>query len=155
MESILSIVAIIISVLSVALTIITFQWTALRDRRQATLDAYNRLQEQALDFINKYTIPEIKDVIKNTKSDEYRKLTSCVAKIEHFCVGVNQGIYSRETVYELAHGYFEGYLKKRIEPIIDKKNWGNYDYYGNVHKVYDWMESNKREIHDKQKRRIG
>ena len=144
METALSIAAIIISIISIMVTAFTFHWTVVRDRRQATLDAYNRLQEQALDFINRYTIPEIKEIIKNTKSDEYRELTSCVAKIEHFCVGVNQEIYSRETVYELAHGYFDGYLKNRIEPVINKKNWGNYDYYSNIHRVYAWMEEKQK-----------
>ena len=49
METILSIIALVISVISGGFALYTFIWTARRDRKQATLDAYNTLQEQALD----------------------------------------------------------------------------------------------------------
>lgn len=144
METILSIIAILISVISGGFALYTFFWTAARDRKQATLDAYNQLQEQALDHLNCYMPATIKEIAKNRKSEEYKKLSAYVARIEHFCVGVNQKIYDRKTVYELAHGYFDGGLKTRIEPIIDQKNQFGQDYYENIHKVYIWMDKEKR-----------
>ena len=65
-----------------------------------------------------------------------------IARIEHFCVGVNQNIYDHRTVYALAHGYLDGQvLKRRMEPIIDKKQLGaSEDYYENIHAVLSWME---------------
>lgn len=144
METVLSIIAIVLSVISGIFALYTFFWTAARDRKQATLDAYNQLQEQALDHLNCYMPAAIKEIAKNRKSEEYKKLSAYVARIEHFCVGVNQKIYDRKTVYELAHGYFDGGLKTRIEPIIDQKNQFGQDYYENIHKVYVWMDKEKR-----------
>lgn len=148
MEVALSMVAIGISIISTVVTLVTFRWTALRDRRQSTLDAYNRLQEQVLDYINGYTVSEIKEILKDSKSEEYKKLGFYLARTEHFCVGVNQKIYSKDTVYELSHGYFDGYLKRRIEPIIEARNWGGNDYYSNIHRMFAWMESkqNKKSL---------
>ena len=140
METILSIIAIVISVISGGFALYTFFWTAARDRQQATLDAYNQLQEQALDHLNYYMPAQIGEIAKDPRSEEYKKISAYIARIEHFCVGVNQKIYDRKTVYELAHGYLDSSIKKRIEPIIEKKNKFGHDYYANIHQVYDWME---------------
>ena len=141
METILSIIAIVISVISGGFALYTFFWTAARDRQQATLDAYNQLQEQALDHLNYYMPAQIGEIAKDPRSEEYKKISAYIARIEHFCVGVNQKIYDRKTVYELAHGYLDGGIKKRIEPIIERKNRFSHDYYANIHKVYAWMEA--------------
>ena len=70
METPLSIIAIVISVISGGFAFYTFFWTARRDRKQATLDAYNTLQEQALDALNEYTATEIKRIIEEKNKDE-------------------------------------------------------------------------------------
>lgn len=145
METILSIAAIILSVISGIFTFYTFVWTTRRDRKQATLDAYNQLQEQALDYLNYYRPAEIVEIAKSPRSEEYKKVSAYIARIEHFCVGVNQKIYDSETVYALAHGYLDGAIKERIEPIIDRKNsFGSTDYYENIHQVYAWMAKRKK-----------
>ena len=90
--------------------------------------------------MNLYRPSNIKEIVKDRRSEEYKKLSAYVARIEHFCVGVNQKIYDRKTVYELAHGYFDGGLKVRIEPVIDGKNRFGEDYYANIHAVYACME---------------
>ena len=51
METILSIIAIVLSVISGGFSLYSFVWTARRDRKQATLDAYNQLQEQGMDTL--------------------------------------------------------------------------------------------------------
>ena len=140
METILSIIAIVLSVISGGFAFYTFIWTASRDRKQATLDAYNQLQEQALDHLNYYRPAEIADIAEDPRSQAYKKVSGYIARIEHFCVGVTQKIYDRKTVYKLAHGYFDGAVRDRIEPIIERKNQSGIDYYGNIHSVYGWME---------------
>ena len=140
METVLSIIAIIISVISGGFALYTFFWTATRDRKQATLDAYNRLQNEALDSINLYSSQRIAGIIENPRSEEFKKLGVYIARIEHFCVGVNKEIYDKEIVYELAHGYFDGGLRTRIEPVINLKNKYGRDFYENIHKVYAWMD---------------
>ena len=162
MDTILSITALVISVVSGAFALYTFIWTAQRDRKQATLDAYNRLQEQVFDRLSLWTRREIIIICEDKKSEKYKKLSAYIARIEHFCVGVNQGIYDRKTVYELSHGYLDGAIKDRIVPVIMRKNdFGKehsknseeVDFFENIHKVYAWMEQEtaKRE-HEKVKR---
>ncbi|MBO5934251.1 MAG: hypothetical protein J6Q94_02045 [Clostridia bacterium] len=73
METVLSIIAIVLSVASGGFSLYSFFWTAKRDRRQATLDAYNQLQEQSLDYLNYYTPSQIAEIAKNPRSEEYKK----------------------------------------------------------------------------------
>ena len=142
METIISVIAIVISVISVCFALYTFIWTVRRDRKQATLEAYNTLQNEAFDKINLYSPSEIQEFIKHPTSKEYNDVAALVARIEHFCVGVNIRIYDKKTVYSLAHGYFDGQkLKSRILPVIDRKNNNmEYDYYSNTHQVLAWMD---------------
>lgn len=142
MESTLSILAIIISAFTFLFSFYTFRWTARRDRKQATLDAYNTLQNEGFDKLNPLMPSEIQETMKHTTSKEYNEVSGYIARIKHFCVGVNQEIYDRKTVYELVHGYFDGKkLRSRMEPVIDQKNQGaDKDYYENIHKVLAWMD---------------
>lgn len=102
------------------------------------------LQEQALDYLIKYTVDEIKDISRNNKSDEYKTISKYVARIEHFCVGVNLKIYDYKTVFELAGGFLDEGIYKRITPLIEKKNFGDNDFYANTHKVINKMLTNKK-----------
>lgn len=54
MDTALSVAALVVSLFSAGFTLYTFIWTKVRDRKQATLEAYNRLQEQVLDHLNVY-----------------------------------------------------------------------------------------------------
>ena len=128
------------SLVAAAFSWITYRKSIVHDRQQATLDAYNQLQEQALDHLNYYVPTRVAEIAKDPRSEEYKKISAYIARIEHFCVGVNQKIYDRKTVYELAHGYFDGAVRDRIEPIIERKNQSGIDYYSNIHSVYGWME---------------
>ena len=142
METTLSIIAIVISVISGGFALYTFIWTARQDRKQATLDAYNTLQNEVFDKINLYRPAEILEISKHPMSKEYNEVGALIARIEHFCVGVKNNIYDKKTVFELAHGYFDGSkLKSRVTPIIDRKNNNtDLDYYANIHYMLDWMD---------------
>ena len=154
MEVILSVIAIVLSVISGGFALYTFYWTARRDRRQATLEAYNKLQRQALDHLNYYRTEQIYEITNDPRSEEYKKISTYIARIEHFCVGVNQKIYDPETVYALSEGYLDGTIKKRIEPMIQCKNsYGNRDYYENIHAVFDWMAKRREKYAGKQTKR--
>ena len=123
MENTLSIIAIGLSVASGIFTLITFLWTVRRDRKQATLEAYNRLQTEVFDHLNTYRPSQILEICEDNRSAEYKTISGYLARIEHFCVGLNRGIYDKETFYALAHGYFDGHqIRKRIEPMIKSKN---------------------------------
>ena len=142
METTLSVMAIVISMLSCVFALYTFFWTVRRDRKQATLDAYNQLQDQAFDKLNLYSPAAIRKIAEEPKSEEYKIISGYIARIEHFCVGVNQNIYDRKRVYALAHGYLDGnMLQSRIEPIIEKKHINaTEDYYENIHTIIQWMK---------------
>lgn len=142
METALSVIAIVISVISGGFALYTFFWTARRDRKQATLEAYNTLQNEAFDKLNLLMPADIQEITKHPTSKEYKEISGYIARIEHFCVGVNMGIYDRETVYQLAHGYMDSkVIVDRITPIIEKKHRNaDHDYYENIHKVLDWMK---------------
>ena len=141
METTLSIIALVISVISGGFALYMFIWTARRDRKQATLDAYNTLQEQALDTLNEYTGTEIKRIIEEKNKDEYRELSKCLARLEHFSVGVNAGIYDRKTVYELAHGYLDVGIWHKLQPVLEQKQKGKKEeYYKNYCNLVMWMK---------------
>ena len=143
--SIVDFITLFLSIIATVFSVVTYRNSIIHDRRQATLDAYNQLQEQALDHLNYYMPSEIVEIAKNPRSEEYKKVSSYVARVEHFCVGVNQKIYDSETVYALAKDYLDGVIRARIEPIIDRKNkFGSDNYYENIHRVYDWKEKHKK-----------
>lgn len=144
MEIILSIIAIVISAISGGFTLYSFAWTARRDRKQATLEAYNRLQAEVFDNLNTYRPDEIRNICADNKSANYKKVSGYLARIEHFCVGLNRGIYDKNTFYALSHGYFDGHqIQKRIEPVIDSKNRSKNSkeqFYDDTLSVLRWME---------------
>ncbi len=148
METVFSIVSTIIAVTSLLFSLYNYFCGVLHDRKRDTLNAFNILQEQSFDKLNQYMPAEIRDISKNNKSEEYKKVIGYIARIEHFCVGVNKKIYDRKTLFELAHGYLDGsVIRNRIMPIIESKK----GYYNNIEKVLLWMEAEgkKRSVYTK------
>lgn len=137
----ISIVAIIFAAVSIIVSIVTYVKSINRDRKRETLEAYNRLQNEVFDKLNLYKPSKIVEISKNNLSEEYKEISGYIARIEHFCVGVNSRIYDKKVVYELAHGYLDGdQIGKRINPFIEKKNSNSKNnYYGNISKVIEWM----------------
>ena len=141
---IIALVSVIVAVVSVVFSVITYNRTVKHDRKQATLEAYNRLQSEVFDNLNRYTPAQIRNICEEPTSPEYKTISGYLARIEHFCVGVNERIYDEDIFYVMAHGYFDGYqLKKRIEPLLEAKNKSNNTqqlYYVNILAVLDWMK---------------
>ena len=135
----MSVVSGVIAITSVVISVITYHNTVVNDRKSATLEAYNRMQAEVFDSLNSYTPTEIADICKDTKSVEYKVLSGYLARIEHFCIGVNEKIYDKGVFYKMAHGYFDGHiLYRRIEPILmSKKNAEQ--YYSNTYSVLEQM----------------
>ena len=150
MEIILSLIAIVISLISGCYAAYTFVWTNTRDRKQATLEAYNRLQSEVFDNLNLYRPSEIVLICGDNKSEKYKLLSGYVARIEHFCVGLNSGIYDKNTFYALSHGYFDGdQIKNRIMPLIENKNvsqCSNELFYNDILSVLVWMEQKTKKL---------
>lgn len=154
MELILSITAVIVSFATFLFTVIVTYCGEQREKKQATLEALNVLQEQVFDNINQYTFNKIKDVadkwqkslaarddfVKSKQGidtdfweqnhefdqviDEYKKISGYLARIEHFSLGVNTGIYDVKVTERAATTYFV-VLYKKLMPVLAVKNGGN------------------------------
>lgn len=148
MELAISITSAAIAIFAAATSVVTYQRTVVHDRKKDTLDAYNALQSQAFDELNQIMPKEISEIVKHPTSQKYKELSGYIARIEHFCVGVNQNIYDWETVYALAHGYLDGnQILSRISPLIDRKNKSGVNYYENIHAVLKRMNEKTRAEH--------
>ena len=120
MEIYISIAALVFSLVSGIYTFVVHCSELRRARRQATLDAFNLLQNQVLDQLNLYRKADIVRIAEEPCSDEYKTVSALLARCAHFAVGVNEGIYDKETVRRLAGRYFIGIYMK-MEPLIEKK----------------------------------
>ena len=149
---VIAIVSAVLAIVSAGFSCFTYFRNVVHDRRRDTLDAYNTLQNEAFDKLNKMKPANIREIAENPRSDSYKTVSGYVARIEHFCAGVNLGIYDRKTVYTLANGYLDGKaIRSRIDPIIEKKHRNaEKDYYENIHKVLAWMQKES----EKQKKKL-
>lgn len=142
-------ISILISVVSLVFAVFTYYKTLVHDKKKDTLDAYNCLQEQALDKLYaSYKPADCKEIAQHPRlhAEEYREISRYIARIEHFCVGVKQDIYDKEVVYELADGFLNGAIRERIEPIIARKNDrtdNSKDFYENTHFVMTELDKRK------------
>ena len=145
---IIALVSVVVAVVSVAFSVVTYNRTVTHDRKQATLEAYNRLQTEVFDNLNTYTPAQIRSICDDAISPEYKTLSNYLARIEHFCVGIKEKIYDEKVFYEMAHGYFDSHqLKNRIEPILESKNKNNNShelFYKHTLSVLKWMKNYKK-----------
>ena len=128
-ENIVSVVSALTSlVASVCAAVALFQTkkynkeSLKRQRKEATIHAYQTLQEQVLDKFVIISKNEIRNVISyKDESKEfleiYNEYRALVARCEHFAVGVNNDIYNFEVLVELS-GVHLVMLYKKLEPII-------------------------------------
>lgn len=156
MELIISILALTISFISFIFSVFVTYKGEQRQKKQATLDALNDLQEQVFDHLNRYTFYEVKEIVnkwneaKSEKDEfvsmnlgtakdfwlkcckyddtieEYRKLSGYLARIEHFSLGVNTGIYDTKVVERAATKYFVAVYNKLESLIIVKNSYGEH-----------------------------
>lgn len=166
MELIISIIAVIISFVTFLYTVLVEYRGEQREKKQSTLEALNLLQEQVFDKLNEYTFAEIKDISdkwnesaeekrkfvtakKGTATEfwnthheydntinEYRVLSGYLARIEHFSLGVNTGIYDVKVTERAATSDLT-MLYKKLEPLIlTKNNSNNSSYENKYHKEF-------------------
>lgn len=117
---VISICSAIIAILSFVFTIYVHKQTEKHNKMKDTLDAFNLLQEQALDELYNLKKSNISIISGDASSKEYKHISTMMARIEHFAVGVNTNIYDFKTVKKLAGRHFCGLFDK-LKPIIDKK----------------------------------
>lgn len=168
MELLISIIAIIISFFSITISMVIYYKGVEREKKQATLDAFNALQEQTFDKLNHYTYAEIREISNNWRQaieekrkkkkahelnekekqkrehyfTEYIVLSGYLARIEHFALGVNSGIYDAEIAERAATSYLVMLYRGKLKPLIEVKHSGdgNVEYYAEFRKLVEKIE---------------
>lgn len=118
---IINVITMIGSFIALIFSMITFFTVKKREIRKDTVDAYRQLQED-LHFIYQYKKGEIETFVTDRTSEEYKALSTCLAKIEFFSTGIKTRVYDYKTTYSLAHGFLDMTLKTKIKYLIDYKN---------------------------------
>lgn len=120
MELYISVASMIVSVVSVGVSIAIYCYGIRREKKQATLDAFNILQEKVFDRLNYYRKYDVDEIADDVHSSDYKDISGLLARCAHFAVGVNSGIYDFNTVRRLAGRYIIS-LYYKLEPLIEKK----------------------------------
>lgn len=134
-SDVIALSALLLSVFSMIGSAIVYISGLRRERRTATLNAFNVLQEQVLDHLNLYTRKRVEEISASPRSEEYKLLSGYLARLEHFAVGINTGIYDVQVVKRLAGWYLCG-LQDKIDPLIQEKRQLN-----RTAKHYDELEA--------------
>ena len=135
MELYISLAAMIISLISVIVSFAIYLIRIQRDKKQDTLDSFNLPQEQVFDKLNLITYSEITNICKQVDNgsiddetnSKYYELLGYLARLEHFSLGVNTGIYDAKTA-ERAGTAFLVSLRKKLLPVIElQEKRGNHN----------------------------
>ncbi|MBQ4447291.1 MAG: hypothetical protein II897_03245 [Clostridia bacterium] len=149
--ALLGVIAAAVGVVTGIFGVFTYFRDSRRRKRIETLEAYKALQVEVFGRLNDWKEQRtVIDAVETADSVGYAELNNSLARIEHFCVGINRGIYDFETFYQMAHGYFDYKLQRLLLPLLDKKlnkYEDSEDFYNNLHKVWDRMKKrSKREL---------
>lgn len=136
-------VTLTLSIVSLCFSLFTWYRALIHDRKKDTLDAFNVLQQQAFDPLQSYTRARIREIAGDARSEEYRIVSTYLARIEHFYVGVEQKVYDQRTVWELSEGFLNRGVYEKLKPIIEHKNQQK-NYYRNFLAVVEKM--NREEV---------
>lgn len=125
LEVYIAFVALIISILSLAISIY-FNWKDHeRRRKQATIEYFDNLTLQLYEkeaiFNEKYNELEIDIAILDTNVELHKKATEVLSAFERLCVGVNTGIFDFDILDRMAGSYLIS-TYTRFRPYIDKKH---------------------------------
>lgn len=120
MEAIIPYISFAFSIGSVVLSLITFVWTVKRDKKQATFDAFNRLQDEVFDKINHLSKTKVKEIAANPTKSEFTEYSQHLVRVEQFCIGIQSGIYDFNVTKKIASKYLTDVFEKS-RPIIEHK----------------------------------
>lgn len=139
----LDIIALIISVLALLLSLVQFMRDTSRAKKESTINAFYVLQNEAFDPLNELLIDKRVDTSAiELGSNDWRQITTSLAKIEQFSVGINTNVYSIKILNRVAGAYFIR-LYNSLEPIIAKKrsqNISNGNHYSEFQEVVNHLK---------------
>ena len=125
----ISLFSVLIAALGFIFSLINYISCTRRDRKQATIEAYSKLQSEALDQLNQYTKKQVTDISETPQSHEYKELSTLLARCDHFAVGVNAGIYDEKILFKLAGRYFVVLYDKLQPMVLKKRHLGHREQY--------------------------
>ena len=140
-----------VSVLSLACAIVVYFKGLKRERKQATLDAFNELQAQVLDELAEYTPTAIRVIAENRRKkdtkQQYHHCKTLIARIEHFAIGIEEKIYDYKTADKLAAEHLI-YLYNKVSPIIEaaRESAKGKNTYIHFEKLVDRLQASNPEI---------
>lgn len=112
----------IIAAVSLMFGAITHLCSVLRARKQNTIEAFARLQEEVLDKLSSFSKTEASVASENWRETReerqiYHDYKVLLSRLEHFAVGINEGTYDFKTFWKLG-GVHVCHLYERMEPIV-------------------------------------
>lgn len=114
-----------IALVSAGFSIVTYFTTVRYERKKATIEAINLLQNEVLDKFVSIKNENAHIIVENLDDarcrEAYNDCRALIARLEHFSVGVNRKIYDFSTLDNLVGIHFVC-LYKKIKPIIDEAN---------------------------------
>lgn len=116
------IAALAISVIAAGFSIGSFFSERNRVRKEATIHAFEDLEKEVFlqeDYVSAPAGAK-KEAEERRPGRAWRRGTELLAKIEHFCVGVQVGAFDLKTLNRLAGGYFIKQYEN-WKPIIEQK----------------------------------
>lgn len=134
-------IPIVISIIALVISILHHFTDGIRGKKRDTLDAYNTLQKEVFDELNKIRkkYPKLYD---DRNMENRKEIIGYLARIERFSVGINSDIYDIETLKRCGGAYFvRMYLY--LEDIIKVKRGTKRDRGG---KHYDEFEKVKNKL---------
>ncbi len=139
--------ALIISISAFILSVFQFVRDSSRQKKESTLIAYNELQDDVFSDLTTYPYPMPKI---SHGSEDWKKFTTYLAKLERFSVGVNTGVYSLQILNCLGGAYFIREFEK-LKPVIEEKRkkntvpGGHYDEFEKtVNRLKEYREAKSK-----------
>lgn len=137
---VIEVVTIIVSIIALIISGLSFYKTFNRDKLRDTIKAYTDLQVYLYHYYE-YSEGEIEVFVDDRETEEYKSLSNSLAQIEIFSTGVRQEIYDFDVVFKMAHGYLDGALRNKIEYMLDMKTGKHPELYSNTKWLLDKMDS--------------
>lgn len=137
----MDIVALLVSILALLFSIVQFARDSSRKKKESTLNAYNALQYDAFEKLNKYVDMSTIEY----QSDAWEEITICLAQIENFSVGINTGIYSLKILNRLGGAFFIRQFEK-LTPVINfkrEKNVSPGSHYNEFEKTVEMLRKRR------------
>lgn len=143
--------SIIISIVSLSLSILTFVTNQINNKRNKTVDEFSKLRSDVLDKLDALSLDDIDGAYKDNDTSKKSEIRNYMAKLEAFCVLVNNKYLDFNLFKKMNNSFINStnmILKyKRVLHNMRKTNQG---YYCNLSKAIGKLKNNSKFDLDKE-----